>query len=411
MAETEEQWISFFHCLSVLVRDIENRSTVEEFELTYLQERCKDAIEGLQVINFQLPEKQCITELLREFLMFYNILDRELKNGNKCDRVAILQTMSCQTASTGKCGRPKFIISEDTLLNLRGLGYTWKDISSMLLVSRWTLHRRVKELGIAQETGYSVVPDSELDQIVTEYKNQVGSFAGRSMVLGFLKSQGIRVQQRRVAKCLIRIDPEGSRIRWACVVRRRKYSVPGPNSLWHIDGHHSLIHWGFVLHGAIDGFSRLITFLQCSTNNKKETVANLFTTAIEQYGTPSRIRTDHGGENSVLWSMMDGLRGEGRGSYLAGSSVRNQRIERLWRDVWTYVCYRFYYTFQAMEEESKSILCDLFHCPANKWRLFEMDVIVSRDEYRNYNAFMRMRVSNNIKACKTITCPNIGETC
>ena len=25
------------------------------------------------------------------------------------------------------------------------------------------------------------------------------------------------------------------------VLRRRQYSVPGPNSLWHIDGHHKLI--------------------------------------------------------------------------------------------------------------------------------------------------------------------------
>ncbi len=30
--------------------------------------------------------------------------------------------------------------------------------------------------------------------------------------------------------------------------------VPG---LWHIDGHHSLIRWGLVVHGGIDGFSRL----------------------------------------------------------------------------------------------------------------------------------------------------------
>jgi len=30
--------------------------------------------------------------------------------------------------------------------------------------------------------------------------------------------------------------------------------VPWPNSLWHIDGHHSLIRWGFVVHGCVDGF-------------------------------------------------------------------------------------------------------------------------------------------------------------
>ena len=40
----------------------------------------------------------------------------------------------------------------------------------------------------------------------------------------------------------------------------------------HIDGHHKLIRWRFVIHGGIDGFSRCIVFLQCSTNNKSETV-------------------------------------------------------------------------------------------------------------------------------------------
>ena len=50
--------------------------------------------------------------------------------------------------------------------------------------------------------------------------------------------------------------------RWATVITRRTYSVPGPNSLWHIDGHHSLLNWGLVIHGCIDGFSRLICFFE-----------------------------------------------------------------------------------------------------------------------------------------------------
>ena len=45
-------------------------------------------------------------------------------------------------------------------------------------------------------------------------------------------------------------------------------------------------------------------------------------------------------------------RGEGRGSVLCGSSTQNQRIERLWRDLFRCVCSTFYYTFVAMEEES-----------------------------------------------------------
>ena len=61
-----------------------------------------------------------------------------------------------------------------------------------------------------------------------------------------------------------------------------------------------------------------------------------------------------GGENVLVWEAMEELRGEPRGSYITGSSARNQRIERPWRDVWAYVCHQFYYTFQALEEEGQS---------------------------------------------------------
>ncbi len=51
-------------------------------------------------------------------------------------------------------------------------------------------------------------------------------------------SLGIHIQRRRITDMLQYIDPVGRSQRWHSVVRR---SVPGPNSLWHIDGHHRLM--------------------------------------------------------------------------------------------------------------------------------------------------------------------------
>ena len=145
---------------------------------------------------------------------------------------------------------------------------------------------------------------------------------------------------------------------------RRVYNVPWPNSLRHLDGHHySLIRWGFAIHGCVDGYSRRTIFLRCSTNNLASTVIHLFETAIEEDDGLwlSRIRVDYGVENTAVCDAMVAVRGSGRGGFIAGSSTRNQRIERLWRDVYRCVCHVFYYTFYAMEQTGLLNLENQFH--------------------------------------------------
>ena len=121
------------------------------------------------------------------------------------------------------------------------------------------------------------------------------------------------------------------------------------NSLWHIDGHHSLVRWRFVVHGGIDGYSRTVVYLAASTNNQPSTVFKLFTEATSIFGIPSRVRSDKGGENVLVCRFMLTIRGTSRGSHIAGSSVHNQRIERLWRDVYRCVCSTYHDLFYSME--------------------------------------------------------------
>ena len=76
----------------------------------------------------------------------------------------------------------------------------------------------------------------------------------------------------------------------------------------------------------------------------------LFLQSVQKYSWPSRVRSDYGGENILVWEHMIAMRGNNRGSVLTGSSTYNQRIERLWRDVFRCFGNVFYYTFQSMQE-------------------------------------------------------------
>ena len=243
-------------------------------------------------------------------------------------------------------GRPSLQINMEDVEDMRKAGISITKISQALGVSRSTLYRSMEGSDLL---GFTEISDQRLDELVIRYK-QTHPFDGERMLIGYLRSQDIHLPRRRIRECIHRVDAGGVRSRSVKLIQRRTYYAKGANYVWHMDGNHKLVRWKFVIHGAVDGYSRLVTFLKCSTNNRASTVLDSFIAATQNFGLPKKLRTDLGGENVEAWDYMVSHHGD-ESCIITGSSVHNERIERMWRDVSRSVITPFKEIFVHMEDQ------------------------------------------------------------
>ena len=143
----------------------------------------------------------------------------------------------------GERGRPKISIKHEQLFYLLDNQFCCADIARMLNVSLRTVRRRMSELGLAQRSFYTRVDEQTLDDKVRRICIEFPKIGYRRL-MGELSRQGIRVSRTKARESLRRVDPIGVTERWLrSPIHRRKYYVPAPLSLWHIDGNHKLIRY------------------------------------------------------------------------------------------------------------------------------------------------------------------------
>ena len=134
--------------------------------------------------------------------------------------------------TTSSRGRPPFIIAKEQLVYLRSLSFSWSAISSLLGVSRMTIYRRRRAYGMLDELSCSM-SRSELHQFVKDLRLELPD-VGESLVVGRLRSLGNCIPRERVRVAIRETDPLNTALRWHRTTLHQPYSVPGPNSLWHI---------------------------------------------------------------------------------------------------------------------------------------------------------------------------------
>ena len=143
-------------------------------------------------------------------------------------------------------GRSRAPVTMEDILQLRKLNYKWSKIATILEVSRATVYRRLKEAGVSPDDR-TALTNQQLDELICAIKRDHPK-DGEVLMQAHLVRQGVRISRERLRQSIHRVDHANVIARRRCTIRRRVYSVPHPNYMWHLDGHHKMIRWRFVVH-------------------------------------------------------------------------------------------------------------------------------------------------------------------
>ncbi len=241
---------------------------------------------------------------------------------------------------------------EDDIVRLFRLGWKYVEIIHYIeeyhgvSMSMSTLKRRLNRQGLSRRKS-----KTPLIHVISRINAEIqgpGRCSGYRTMHQTLQQDGYVTDRESVRMAIKALDPQGVEERTRHALLRREYSSAGPDFLWHIDGHDKLKPYGFPIHGAIDGYSRRILWLNVGvTNNDPAVVGSYYLQYVkESKRLPRCIRSDNGTENVNICGIQRYFRRGfndsmcGDKSFLFGPSTSNQRIEAWWsylkksREIW-----------------------------------------------------------------------------
>lgn len=138
------------------------------------------------------------------------------------------------------------------------------------VISLRTLKRITRNLGLYRRKHKSDIVD--IAMFIMEQCGKHGQMhCYRWLHLNCLE-EGFVVDQETIRVLLHILNPDCIEYKKRRRLRRRVYSVPGPNAVWHIDGYDKLSRYGMEIHGCVDGFSRQIIWLNAGVSHKNPNI-------------------------------------------------------------------------------------------------------------------------------------------
>ena len=239
-------WERFFEELAAFIRTCDRQSgTANQSFSEYALERIQTSILSVSSlvhhIDHASPNSDAESAVfedystkLTELLSCLRELSQQWEAHNdRCMQLSCTTSYTASSIHTSRRGRPKFDITREQLEFLASMSFTWTQIARMLGVSHMTVYRRRVEFQMVQSVS-GTLSDNELKLLLTSMRREHPSM-GQTMVWGRLRSMGFNVTRERVRRAIRVTDPLYTALRWrGDVIQRQPYSVPGPNSLWHL---------------------------------------------------------------------------------------------------------------------------------------------------------------------------------